>query len=363
MNYVKRAWYAVTRKPGRSLILLVLFAAIANFVFAGIAIKHATQQASILARQKLGGTLTLTYDMQKAFDTIRAQRQAGAGAAGAGGAGGVQGQAGRFQMTVQPITETGALAVGSLNHIIDQNIIVNTNANADGFIPITTEEAADETPAASGSTTAAASTRQANEDRNPLAAVLTGNRRMPDVSITGVSETILLDSFNDGTLLLLEGEHISVSRLSTGSIPEVLIESNLAEENSIKVGDIIKIVPYVSNASVTADSAEVKVSGIYESNQAMDTASAGGFGGVQGMDFRQPYNMIYTDYKTALALKDAAAAASGTAGTGGTGGGILAGMLGAGAGIDSVVYFVDDPVNIEKVQQEAQSVQEVDWNV
>ena len=36
LNFLKRAWFAVARKPGRTIVLLIIFFAVANLVLAGI---------------------------------------------------------------------------------------------------------------------------------------------------------------------------------------------------------------------------------------------------------------------------------------------------------------------------------------
>ena len=68
MNFLKRAVLAVSRRKGKTVILFIIFVAIANLVLAGLAIQHATGLASILAREKLGGQLTLRFDTQRAME-------------------------------------------------------------------------------------------------------------------------------------------------------------------------------------------------------------------------------------------------------------------------------------------------------
>lgn len=414
MNFAKRAWFAVKRKPARTIILLILFIAISNFVFAGIAIQHGTDAAAILARQKLGGTITLSYDTQKVLENLQQERRAQQGM----NPGGIQagGRVGVINigsaMSSKPVPEEGAIKLSEHPDIIDFNFIVTTYAMADDFealkdMDTSSEESKSDVP----NTATNLPGRDQNTIRNPLLDQMRRNIVIPDISVTGVNATVLLDSFNNDTTSLCEGNHITAS--TKEPLYEVIIEKNLAEQNDLKVGDIIIISPVNStsaNANATdntgkdenADEAgntddnenvnksenanidgisdnitsiTLTIKGIYEVKTIAESPAMG-FGRLQGMSFLQPYNMVYTDYKTALKIKEVAAAAA-AAESGATSDTVIAAagsIIGFNTssendGIDSAVYYVNDPVKIENIMLELKSITNsdgnaaVDWDV
>lgn len=302
MNFLKRALLAVSRRKGKSVILFVIFAVIANMILAGFAIQHATQYAGVLARQKLGGQLTLMFDRQGAMQKAQAAGEQ------------------RPRIQSEPVTEDMAKMIAKDKNILGYNYVVNTNGIADGFKPV-------------------ASTNDKQQDN-------TGNNQipkkginsqgndfvMPDVTVTGVSASALVDTFKNGEAKIIDGRAIT----SDDADKKVaLIEKNLAEQNGLKVKDKIKI-----KAIESDDEVELSIIGIYEISAS--TSSDGQ--GMGGFAFIEPNNKIFADYKSAIPLK-----------TSKTDTGITQG------GIDSAVFFVDDPSNIDKVKADAKLLN-IDWS-
>lgn len=314
MNFLKRALLAVTRRKSKSFIMFVIFAAIANMVLAGIAIEHATQYAGVLARQKLGGQLTLAFNMQKAFQQARA----------AGGSGQQGGQ--RFNIQREPVTEAMVKTIASDKHITGYNNIVNANGTAEGFTAVVTDD----------------QTQQDNNgDNNPMGGRGQfgggqfgggGNFVMPDVSVTGVSATKLTDVFTNGDAKMISGRGITPVDADK---KVAVIEKNLADQNNLKVGSKIQV-----KATRADDTVEYTVVGIYEA-----TASSSSTGqGMRNLPFTEPYNRIFVDYQSAIPLKTVSADS-----------GLEPG------GIDQTVFFVDDPKNIDQVKNDAKSMN-IDWS-
>lgn len=130
MNFIKRAWFAVIRKPARTVIMLVIFLVIANLVLTGLSIQHATNVAETAARKQLGATLTLSYDTEKALEQARSEAEASGSNSGS--------RFRSFNITREPITEAMADAVAKQKDVISYNIIVNTYAMAENFDPVVT---------------------------------------------------------------------------------------------------------------------------------------------------------------------------------------------------------------------------------
>lgn len=309
MNFLKRALIAVTRRKGKSFIMFIIFAAIANMVLAGLAIQHATESASVLARQKLGGQLTLRFNTENAMEKARAE-------------GGGQ----RIRVKPEPITEDMVKMVADQKNIVDYNYIVNANGLAQEFEPVVTED-----------------DHQQDSENNTMnrsggfgggiviGGGFGGNFVMPDVTVTGVSSSDMVDVFKNGDAKMISGRAITTSDANK---KVALIEKNLAEQNELKVGDKIKV-----EATRADDTVEYSIVGIYES-----TGSSSSTGqGFANMSFTEPYNRIFVDYKSALPLKSVTTDSGTEAG-----------------GIDQAVFYVDDPKNIEQVEADAKAMN-IDW--
>ncbi len=300
MNFLKRALLAVSRRKGKSLIILVLFFAIANMVLAGLAIQHATDSASVLARQKLGAQLTLSYDRSTAMQKARASGEE------------------RPKIQTEPVTEAMAETIASQKNIVDFNYIVNANGTADGFTAVVTES---ETQTDSNTNDAGQMRGGVSSDTNFV---------LPDVSVTGISSSALTDSFKNGAKII-SGRQIN----SQDADQKVaLVEKNLAEQNSLKVGSKIKIKATQSDTIV-----EYSIVGIYEAS----TTSTSQGSGMRNISFTEPYNQIFVDYQSAIPLKSTSSDSSMSS-----------------AGIDSVVFMVDDPKNIDQVKTDAKAMN-IDW--
>ena len=331
MHFLKRAVKAVSRRTVKSLLILFILFVIANFVLAGFSIREAVNVAKDSARQQLGATLTLSFDQQAARKKAMSQMQS------------TQSSSDKrqpFQIETKPVTEDMAKMVAGLEHIIGYNYVVNTSANADGFEPIVQEQ--EDT---SDTTDKTSSKNPASEQQNRPSFT------MPDVSVVGVYSSELYASFSSGTYSLVSGSNLLYSA-DSDKVP-VLIEETLAKYNNLSVGSTIKITPVTSQtedsdsaAKTTSKTYSLTVVGIYSAGTQTGT-SQGGF----RMDFSQPYNQLFVDYKTALDIKDHTTATS----FGGMG------KMSSTDGIDSVTYYVDDPLNVDSVVKASTALQ-IDWD-
>lgn len=302
MNFLKRAILAVTRRRSKSLIMFVIFVTIANLVMAGFAIQHATEYASVLARQKLGGQLTLRFNNQRAMEEARNQGQ----------------RIPRVQS--EPITEEMGNLIASHQNIIDYNYIVNASGMAEGFEPVTSEEPEE------------GQSQQGVGGRMGQLGMLQGmGIVIPDVTVIGITSSRLTDAFNNGNAIMLQGRDIT---MEDGGSKVGIIEKNLALQNGFNIGDNVRI-----KSIETEDILDFAIVGIYESIASEENQ---GFR-MRGMAFSEPYNRIYVDYKSAMDLKYAPL-----------------GIEIMSRGIDSAVFFVDDPKNISTVLADAASM-DIDW--
>lgn len=325
MNFFKRAFLAVTRRKGKSAILFVIFILIANMVLAGLAIQHATDYASVLARQQLGGTLTFQYNMQAAMQAARSSGQQ------------------RPQIQSEPITEDMVKTILQQKDIVDYNYLVSTNGLAENFDPVVTDD--------TSTTTQSSNSNTSGDNSSGSGGFMGGqaNFTMPDVTVEGVSYTSLLDDFKQGTAKITAGKDLTANDEGTNS---AVIEKNLADQNNLQVGDTITIKGTRSDNTIS-----LKIVGIYETTATSEQGS-----GMRNLSFSSPYNRIYVDYKAALPLK-ATSATTSSSSTSGSSSSTTASSSDSteAVGADSVVFYLDDPQNIDKAVSEIKAMTGIDW--
>ncbi|KUP07860.1 macrolide ABC transporter permease [Bacillus coahuilensis p1.1.43] len=247
MNFLKRSLLSVKAKLGKSALLLVIFTVISVLILSGITIQSAAENASILARQKLGGDVTLFVDREAVMANLEQNSQ---------------GSRVRFEPVPLPLEGAEELTTSDL--LKGYNFFSTTSALALNFEPVAEEIEESETTSA---------------DARP-------SGMSADVSIEGVEFTDSVDVFTDGTAELIEGSHLSED--GNGA----LIEQSLAEENDLTVGDTIEVTS-VDETIIQ----ELTIIGLYQTNEVNEN--------MQGLSIPalDPVNAIYTHYSVASTLK------------------------------------------------------------
>ncbi|UBM46266.1 ABC transporter permease [Bacillus velezensis] len=253
MNFIKRAFWSMKAKKGKTFLQLVVFSVICIFALSGLAIQSAAKKSSELARQQLGGSVTLQADRQKQM----AQQQK-------------DGEKRTFEST--PISVSDAKKLTSLQHVKNYNFLTTASANAESFDAIKSSgESADNSSGAG---------RFQGGGRQMISA---------DISIEGVLSTALLDDFTDGSSKITDGRAITKTDADT---KVAVINETLADQNKLKVGGSIT----VSSAAADSVKTKLKIVGIYKTTSSGDDQA-------QHFSFLNPDNKIYTPYTAAAALK------------------------------------------------------------
>ncbi|MGF0222093.1 FtsX-like permease family protein [Bacillus velezensis] len=253
MNFIKRAFWSMKAKKGKTFLQLVVFSVICIFVLSGLAIQSAAKKSSELARQQLGGSVTLQADRQKQM----AQQQK-------------DGEKRTFEST--PISVSDAKKLTSLQHVKNYNFLTTASANAESFDAIKSSgESADNSSGAG---------RFQGGGRQMISA---------DISIEGVLSTALLDDFTDGSSKITDGRAITKT---DADAKVAVINESLADQNKLKVGGSIT----VSSAADDSVKTKLKIVGIYKTTSSGDDQA-------QHFSFLNPDNKIYTPYTAAAALK------------------------------------------------------------
>ncbi|WEY93021.1 ABC transporter permease [Bacillus subtilis] len=253
MNFIKRAFWNMKAKKGKTLLQLFVFTVICVFVLSGLTIQSAAQKSSELARQELGGSVTLQVDRQK---QIEKQQDSG--------------EKRSFKST--PIKVSDANKLAALDHVKSYNYTTTASANAGNFDAIESSSSSDSSSSSSSSN---AKNSQGGGQGGPQMV-------QADLSIEGVISTALVDDFSDGDSKITDGRAITKSDVGK---KVTVINETLAEENDLSVGDSITI------ESATDEDTTVKLTTSSGDDQA------------QNFSFLNPYNKLYTPYTATAALK------------------------------------------------------------
>ncbi len=72
MNFINRAFRNVTRKLSKSLLILLTFFVIGNFVIIGLGISEASEHAKVITRQSMNAIITYETDYEAYFEAVDA---------------------------------------------------------------------------------------------------------------------------------------------------------------------------------------------------------------------------------------------------------------------------------------------------
>lgn len=252
MNFFKRAWLNLTAKKGRSILLILVTSAIMLFVLAGLLIRNAADTATSNAKQSVGATITLAANREAAFKKMRSSTSTS--------------KTSRPKLTTSPVKLSDAKKIAKLNNIASYTATVSTSANATGFSAISTSgSSAGGMKGMGGSTTSSG-----------------------DIAISGVTSTSATSDFENNTSKITSGRGITTADEGSNN---VVIESELAKEDSLKVGDSIKL----KATTGTKTTYTLKVVGIYKASSSTSTQ--------QGPGATDPSNSVYTSYTFANTVK------------------------------------------------------------
>ncbi|WP_137597843.1 ABC transporter permease [Paucilactobacillus kaifaensis] len=243
MNFLKRAWLSLTAKKGRSVLLILVTSAIMLFVLAGMLIHSAADTATTNAKKSVGATLTLSANRETAFKKMKKSSSS------------------KPKLTTTPIKLSDAKKIASLKNVASYNVTATTSVNAKSFDAIST------------STGSAGPGGQSSSSG--------------DIAVTGVTNTSQVSSFEDETNKITKGRGLTSADKNTNN---TVIESELAKQDNISVGDTIKV-----KSTSGSKTYSLKVVGIYKTSSSSTIQ--------QGPGATDPANTIYTSYTFANTVK------------------------------------------------------------
>ncbi|HAM1523904.1 TPA: ABC transporter permease [Listeria monocytogenes] len=306
MNFFKRAWLSMKARKGRSVLQLIIFTVVCVLILSGFTIQSAADKASELAREQLGGTVTLTVDREKQMQAMRDEAASSDSSS----------TESKPQFESSPIDVSDANELAKLNHVASYNYYSSTQALASGFDPI---ESSGDTSSSSDETSTTTETQGPGGGQ--------GGPQMvdADLSISGLLDSATSTDFEAGTSELTSGVAITSADKDKNV---AMVEENLAEENDWKVGDSFTVTSSDGNTKVT-----LKIVGIYKTTDS-------GSDMAQNFSFLNPYNKVYVPYTVANTIKGSNYKST----------------------VDSAVYTMDDAANISAFEKEAKKVDSIDWD-
>lgn len=305
MNFFKRAWLSMKARKGRSVLQLIIFTVVCVLILSGFTIQSAADKASELAREQLGGTVTLTVDREKQMQAMREEASSSDSSS----------TEAKPKFESSPIDVSDANDLAKLDHVASYNYYSSTQALASGFDPIES----------SGDTSSSDDSSTTTQTQGPGGGQ--GGPQMvdADLSISGLLDSATSTDFEAGTSELTSGVAITSADKDKNV---AMVEENLAEENDWKVGDSFTVTSSDGNTKVT-----LKIVGIYKTTDA-------GSDMAQNFSFLNPYNKVYVPYTVANTIKGSDYKNT----------------------VDSAVYTMDDAANISAFEKEAKKVDSIDWD-
>ena len=281
---IKNAFLSIRKNLGKTILLFVIMVVITNLIIAGLSIQSASKKSMEQIRTSLGNDVTLTVDMRN----MMGQRE--------------KGQA--IEEVQANITTAMADQLKDLKYVENYNYTISTFVDSDTLNPVELS----------------ASDNQINIQHPDQMEGFNGNSGSFSISANTTME--YLEAFNNEESNLIEGKLLSTSDDGSDSC---VIETTLASDNDLDVGDTITLTATVNDETL---SKTLTIAGIYEVSDSTQMAGPG---------HDNPFNTIYTDLSVGQYF------------------------TASDSNITSATYYLDDPENIEKFQELAKEKTDIDF--
>ncbi len=254
MNALNRAWKYITRKPTKSVLLMITFFLIGNLVILGLGISQAAGNAKILTRKQMRAAVSYEVDYDKFWDYINTLTD--------------EDEINEAYNNYPRINKETAEALTEDSRVKAFNFVQNSIGYSVGFdhVPVGNEDSRN---VEYGSYI----------DENGV----THEYREPDMMIYGTQFPEMIE-IADETYTIVSGRFINQDDIDSAA-PHVCITEELAEVNNFRVGDTISFsyndLNYIesivaeSNGELTADDfyEEYEIIGIYNNKNQVDPNS------------------------------------------------------------------------------------------
>lgn len=281
---IKNALLSLKKNIGKTILLFVIIVVITNLVIAGLSIQSATQKSMDQIRSSLGNDVTLSVD----FRNMMKNREPGESVS-----------------NENTLTTTMADTLKDLKYVENYNYQISTSANSDSINAVESE------------------TDNNQQDTNRPDNQKNQNSTQGDFTISANTTMKYLDSFTNNNYKVTDGRLLTSGDANTNNC---VIETNLASDNDLSVGDTFTITTTVNDETIIQ---ELTIVGIYEIQSTNKIGDA---------HFNNPVNTIYTDLSIGQTL------------------------TGSSENITSAIYYLDDPENAEAFVELAKKKSDIDFD-
>ena len=283
---IKNALLSLKKNIGKTILLFVIIVVITNLVIAGLSIQSATKKSMDQIRSSLGNDVTLSVD----FRNMKKNRKPSEAVS-----------------NETSLTTTMADSLKDLKYVKNYNYQISTSANSNSISAVET---------ASDNSNNQQDTNKPNDQPEQAS-------NQVDFTISANTTMKYLDSFTNNNYKLTKGRLLTTKDQNTNNC---VIETNLASDNDLSVGDTFTITTTVNDETITQ---ELTIVGIYEIQSTNEIGSA---------HFNNPVNTIYTDLSIGQTL------------------------TGSSENITSAIYYLDDPENAEAFVELAKKKSDIDFD-
>lgn len=251
-NMFKRTWLSITRKPSKSIVLLIIMFVMANLVLASLSIKNAVEESTRYAKETIGSTVFLSTDMSSVTGGMEDAREQKA-----------SGQMDRTEMMSQMSRASATVkiveALATSEYIRDYTYAINNTASEVDFEAVEDESSSSDTKFNSPMGNRPGSMDTSNEG---------------SIRIEGINSYAFISEVEDKTMTIYEGDYFDETT-DNG----VMISYELSLYNDLYVGDTITLSNIDSDEEYTLDIIGVfsTTSSGYENSIYMNIETASNF--------------------------------------------------------------------------------------
>lgn len=283
---IKNALLSLKKNIGKTILLFVIIVVITNLVIAGLSIQSATKKSMDQIRSSLGNDVTLSVDFRNMMKNRKPSEAVS---------------------NETSLTTTMADSLKDLKYVKNYNYQISTSANSNSISAVET---------ASDNSNNQQDTNKPNDQPEQAS-------NQVDFTISANTTMKYLDSFTNNNYKLTKGRLLTTKDQNTNNC---VIETNLASDNDLSVGDTFTITTTVNDETIIQ---ELIIVGIYEIQSTNEIGSA---------HFNNPVNTIYTDLSIGQTL------------------------TGSSENITSAIYYLDDPENAEAFVELAKKKSDIDFD-
>lgn len=283
---IKNALLSLKKNIGKTILLFVIIVVITNLVIAGLSIQSATKKSMDQIRSSLGNDVTLSVDFRNMMKNRKPSEAVS---------------------NETSLTTTMADSLKDLKYVKNYNYQISTSANSNSISAVET----------------ASDNSNNQQDTNKPNGQPEQASNQVDFTISANTTMKYLDSFTNNNYKLTKGRLLTTKDQNTNNC---VIETNLASDNDLSVGDTFTITTTVNDETITQ---ELTIVGIYEIQSTNKIGSA---------HFNNPVNTIYTDLSIGQTL------------------------TGSSENITSAIYYLDDPENAEAFVELAKKKSDIDFD-